>query len=324
LTTHFGTNFSGGSTATCEIFSRIEKSFDGIVVIGTKLGDHPFASVKFTKYRNWFHAVKILKAFKKEKVIFYGDFYNSFLYIMAGIDFYFTYHDNWPEQGMLGFKSRILSLFYTNIYLLIFKHAEFVVTVSNFKNEYISKYTHNSKVINIGFSNSYKPQKKGIENQERSILMVGNIDERKYKLAVPLFKKISALGTVQIDIYGHIVNNRLAKKLINFPFVHLKGHVPLVPYSLYKVLLHTSFSESFGMVFCEAIYHGVPVVAFNVGGAKEVIGEQNGWLVEPYNIDDMISKIEKGLKDNLQVNRESLNQYSWDAASSSYLKTLEV
>ncbi|MEM1137563.1 MAG: hypothetical protein AAGI07_17110, partial [Bacteroidota bacterium] len=70
LTTHFGTNFSGGSTATCEIFSRIEDEFKEIIVVGTQLGAHPFTSLKFFKYKSWLQALLILKKLKAKDAIF--------------------------------------------------------------------------------------------------------------------------------------------------------------------------------------------------------------------------------------------------------------
>ncbi|MEM9328298.1 MAG: hypothetical protein AAGA85_21705, partial [Bacteroidota bacterium] len=101
LTTHFGLNFSGGSKATCEVFGLLQSDFDEICVVGTQLGDHPFKSLDFREYRNWLHAVQIIRSLKSPEVLFYGDFFNSFLFILAGVPFHFTYHDNWPEARLL-------------------------------------------------------------------------------------------------------------------------------------------------------------------------------------------------------------------------------
>ena len=92
------------------------------------------------------------------------------------------------------------------------------------------------------------------------------------------------------------------------------------PFQEYTLLLHTSFSESFGMVFCEAIYSGIPVLAFNVGGAKEIIGTQNGQLVEAYNTKDMYHRLIQILESPVKSNPETVNHYNWDSAATEYLK----
>ena len=129
--------------------------------------------------------------------------------------------------------------------------------------------------------------------------------------------------TFRVDIYGHIIDKALAHKLQKFSFVQLKGYQRDIPYKSYKILLHTSISESFGMVFCEAIYNGLPVICFDVGGAKEIVEKQNGFLIEPYNIDEMISAIRKSLVKKITVDPNSVSQYSWEEASKSYLKILQ-
>ena len=71
LTTHFGTNFSGGSTATCEIFSRLEDEFSEVIVVGTELGEHPFRQLQFLPYQNWIEAILILWKLAKDPHILF-------------------------------------------------------------------------------------------------------------------------------------------------------------------------------------------------------------------------------------------------------------
>jgi len=324
LTTDFGANFSGGSTATCEIFSRLEDHLEEIVVVAARLGDHPFDTVKFLKYEDWFHAVRILRGLSNSNTIFYGDFYNSFLFIVAGVQFHFTYHDNWPELGKRGIFNGLRSFFYTSIYKAIFRKAKSVVTVSKFKHDYVKRYAVESHLIFNGFNRSHSSDG-NLPNQEtKSILMVGNIDRRKYDLAIPLFKKIASGKKLIIDIYGNTVDCKLANELDKFSFVNMKGFVKSIPYSSYRLLLHTSISESFGMVFCEAIFHGLPVLTFEEGGARELIGSDNGVLVKPYDVDQMYESLLKMLEGHMTVDPASLEQYSWEHASESYLKKLEL
>jgi glycosyltransferase involved in cell wall biosynthesis len=327
LTTHFGTNFSGGSTATCEIFSRLENKFTKIIVVGTELGNHPFNNLEFHKYKNWCHAIKILKSFKRmDTSIFYGDFYNSFLFILAKIQFYFTYHDNWPELENQGVSNSIQSLFYTNIYRKIYKKARLTITVSKFKLHFIRKYTNKAELIYNGFNQEISDMTTNSNFVGKKIIMVGNIDKRKYAFALKLFEKITVDNEMLIDIYGNITDSKMANQLNAYTFVNLKGFVELIPYGSYKFLLHTSAMENLPIVFCEAIHNNLPVIAFDVGGSDEIIDKNNGVLIPPYDL----SKMEKTIADvmngsiNLQPSLDLLEKHSWENASREYAKRMAV
>lgn len=327
VTTHFGTNFSGGSTATCEIFSRIENEFSEIIVVGNELGKHPFNSIHFLNYKNWMHALLILNRLKVKNAIFYGDFYNSFFFILLNIPYYFTYHDNWPEQSKLSFKSKFHSLFYTFIYKSIFKKAKLNFTVSEFKYRYIRRYSERVQLVYNGFNRQHVVEKDNKVLKKKSVLMVGNIDRRKYKLALEVFQYLeTSKQEVSIDIYGHIRDNKLAKKLMKFTFVNLKGYVKTIPFSKYNLLLHTSLIESFGMIFCEAIFQNIPILTFEVGGAKELVNSSNGILIKPYDTKKMEIELGEMLNGNSKFtfSEDQLSVFSWNKASEQYKNYLNL
>lgn len=323
LTTHFGTDFSGGSTATCEIFARIEENFKEVIVVGNELGQFPLNSVKYLNYKSWWHAAKIIKDMDVEDTIFYGDFYNTIIYVWLKIPFYFTYHDNWPELGATSVKNRFRSLFYTNIYKQIFKHAISVFTVSALKTLFVKKYNKQVHLVRNGFN---RANGLSFSTERKEILMVGNIDDRKYKLALPLFHLLEKekAHDISIHIYGNIIDNRLAEKLDAFSFVKLKGFIKLVPYKRYKLLLHTSMMENMPIVFCESIYHRLPILGFDVGGAIEIVSFNLGVLIPPYQINTMKDELLKMLTNPSKPEWDIaiLDEYSWDRASEKYLKQI--
>lgn len=54
------------------------------------------------------------------------------------------------------------------------------------------------------------------------------------------------------------------------------------------VMLNFSDSESFSRVSLEALYYGIPLIATDVGGTREMFNHLiNGWLVPPKNTDEM-------------------------------------
>ena len=326
LTTHFGYNFSGGSDATIEVFSRLQHRFSRVVAIGTVLGEHPFENFEFHYSGNWLQTIRLIKQLSDGHTIFYGDFYNSFLFILAGVKCYFTYHDNWPEQRILGGKEQLKSLFYTAIYKWILRRSEASFTVSQFKAAFVSRYSKKSYVIPNGFkkpTNAAKPVNVTRANTGK-VLMLGNVDQRKYAMAVKLFRQLDNPDDLQIDIYGHQIDANLARELTKFPFVVLKGYAHTVPFNEYKLLLHTSVSESFGMIYCESAYHEIPVLSFNVGAASEIVKPENGVLVNPFDIQSMQHNLKDMLNRQFHVRKELVDRFSWDRAADQYAKYFPI
>jgi glycosyltransferase involved in cell wall biosynthesis len=95
-----------------------------------------------------------------------------------------------------------------------------------------------------------------------------------------------------------------------------------IPLEIIKhdLMVHCSFTEGFPNVVLEALSVGVPVVAFQVGGLKELIRDNfNGFVVEQSNNTKLRARIQKAceqtwmhqdIKDdiNTRFNLESIGQ----------------
>jgi trehalose synthase len=56
-----------------------------------------------------------------------------------------------------------------------------------------------------------------------------------------------------------------------------------------KIFIHISTKEGFGLVVTEALWQGTPVIGSDVGGIKlQVINGKTGYLVNPYNINNIV------------------------------------
>ena len=63
-------------------------------------------------------------------------------------------------------------------------------------------------------------------------------------------------------------------------------------YNLCDCFINPSLAESFGLTTLEAISCGIPCVAFNSTGTTDIIEhKKNGYLAEPYNIEDIVTGI---------------------------------
>jgi glycosyltransferase involved in cell wall biosynthesis len=77
-------------------------------------------------------------------------------------------------------------------------------------------------------------------------------------------------------------------------------------YELFKkasFYVSASLEEGFPNVFIEAMHYGLPIVATNVGGCKEMVIEgKTGYLVDPMDMDELSSKMHTLLTDLSQRN----------------------
>lgn len=60
------------------------------------------------------------------------------------------------------------------------------------------------------------------------------------------------------------------------------------------ILVPSQWEEAFGFVVTEAMSLGIPVVAFGVGGIREIVSSgENGFLIEPKNVSEMATVIKQ-------------------------------
>jgi sucrose-phosphate synthase len=97
------------------------------------------------------------------------------------------------------------------------------------------------------------------------------------------------------------------------------------------VFINAALTEPFGLTLIEAAASGVPVVATDDGGPKDIIGNlQNGILVDVTDPKNIAGAIKKILKDKNLWNTYSSNGlanvkkfYSWNAHINSYIKNID-
>jgi glycosyltransferase involved in cell wall biosynthesis len=117
---------------------------------------------------------------------------------------------------------------------------------------------------------------------------------------------------------------KMAERLGIAGIVKFPGRVPeeekLRLFANCSVFVLPSIYESYGIAAAEAMSWGKPVVASDVGGLPEVVGE-GGLLARPGDPDDLAEKINLLLKDGKQ--RKSMGEkakllaaeYTWDKAA---------
>ncbi len=243
----FGLEFSGGCIATCRILESIQDYFSSIIVLSQEIGSYNIKNLEHIPCNSIQEATQTLRTTDFEPSIFYGDFFDSIAFVKANVPFYFTYHDNWPEQKNLGEKEFMESFYFESVYQEIFKKAKMVFSVSDFKLNYIRQFTDKTTIIRNGIQQPIHQKKESRKQRDTfKILMTGNIDKRKYEKSIEVFSYLNdqEYQNIEIDIFGWKNDKDISSSLQAFPFVHLKGYEKIIHYSNYDLYLSTSFIEN--------------------------------------------------------------------------------
>ncbi|MGI0500042.1 glycosyltransferase family 4 protein [Limnospira platensis] len=150
--------------------------------------------------------------------------------------------------------------------------------------------------------------------QDKQLVLFGAIaataDTRKgFNLLLPALQKLSQSGwqnQLELVVFGSAEPENPVD--LGFKANYLGSFsddiaLALV-YSAADVMIVPSLQESFGQTASEALACGTPVVAFNATGLKDIVDHQvNGYLVKPYEIDDLSEGIKWVLNDGDRLHK---------------------
>lgn len=119
-----------------------------------------------------------------------------------------------------------------------------------------------------------------------------------------------------------------------YPKSHQSEEIPLVykwAASTKGVFVNPAWTEPFGLTLLEAAISGLPIVATNDGGPRDIIAAcQNGELVDPLDTEEIEQALLRIICqtrdwDTLSENgvQGVLNHYSWDVHAEKYLRDLQ-
>lgn len=232
----------------------------------------------------------------------------------------------------------------TKIKRFVLKHSDMVCPNSNATMEACREiYDREYTIIPMGIYMDRFVEKlpsKSIQDRHNlnsfTILFVGRLAEvkgveylldavRKLKQEKQEFKLlIVGDGPLKQSFESYVEQHQLSE------FVELVGWVPSDQlndyYSVADVFVGPSLSEPQGLVFCEALATGTPVIATNVGGLPDIVQEgKTGYLISPKSSDAIKSKLlylithRDELKKMSNRARASVyDRFSWQSTTSRY------
>ena len=146
----FGISYSGGSLATCKLIEHMIDSFNRITILCEQHDGALSDRVNIVPITHEQEVLDYLNAVTQPTVL-YGDFHKCHYIADYGLPFYFSYHDNWPDM-LKHVENREEGRHIIDRYRHIFKHANMIFTVSEYKRAFIEESTDQLQLIRNGIT----------------------------------------------------------------------------------------------------------------------------------------------------------------------------
>lgn len=223
----------------------------------------------------------------------------------------------------------------------IMKNSDKVIFLSqSYRDQCIRKYVPLSQRQNIYNKSTVIPSgidKYWIENinynNEKNnnsieLLYVGNIINRKNLIRVLQASELirSEGYKIHFTIVGKVVNKRVAKKLLSSNLVTYSNRVNkeelIKYYRKSDIFVMPSLTETFGLVYPEAMSQGLPVLYSRNQGFDGYFSEgEVGYSVDPLNVEDIKNKILQTYNSYNEISNRCIDnvyKFSWDTIIKKY------
>ena len=239
-----------------------------------------------------------------------------------------------------GYSERFSSIYniLKPVIKIIWKKADFVVSNSEGLKELACK-TNPGQKIEVIYNGIDTDQFRPKENQDKTdtfrILCVSRLTARKgIRYLIKAFSLLKdKYSNIKLEIVGEgdEKNNleNLAKELKLESKVYFSGlinHEKLPEiYQGSQVFVLPSLNEGMSNTMLEALASGLPVIATDTGGTKELISDgENGFIVEMKSSQDIAEKLERLIKDEelrkkmSWVSRKIAEKLNWKKVADAY------
>lgn len=164
----------------------------------------------------------------------------------------------------------------------------------------------------------------------KRFIFIGSVTKEK-----GIVELLEASNRLSDDYTIHIYGN-IADDLKNFDFSNYQGRYiralasteVLKTLAEYDVLILPSYIEGYPGVIIEALSVGLPIIATNLKGIKEMVDENSSVLIEPKNIDQLKNAIES-FSDNSYAERSAaalkqFNQFESDYQTKQFFSKINL
>lgn len=276
-----------------------------------------FLCKRRVRYFDIFRIIEIVNICKKEKISLLISYMNvaNFYTMISKV---FLNQIKWISTNRL--HEECLPAMRKRIILYIMSKSNSIITNSDAQSHWIKKS------INVSFKGDIHTVHNGIQKPGQSIvykptnplhfLTIALLKKEKHlDLFIDIIDELDKTIPLNATIVGDGVEkgylkNKIQKKDLN-NIIKMKGHInqPWSHYETNIIYLNTSYTEGLSNSIIEAQMRGVPVIATDAGGTREIISHSHtGFLVENY---DLMKFIDYCLL--LNDNRKLLEEMSQNA-----------
>lgn len=234
-----------------------------------------------------------------------------------------------------------------NTGIQVLKNADQIIFLSvPHKNEVLSKYVPaflrkkielKSKIIPNGVADFWHEntiQHEKSPSNQLKLLQVGEISRRKNQLLVlDAIKKLNKLGNnIQYTVVGKVKNEKIYTKLKSSEYVKLISQVNkeqlLEIYRAHDIFIMPSLTETFGLVYVEALSQGLPIIYSKGQGFDGQFPEgEVGYHVCSNSTEDIAEKITLINQHIIPISRratEAVKHYNWENIARHYKTIYEL
>lgn len=252
------------------------------------------------------------------------------------IPFFFNQHMYLYPKGMFGFQFRLYDRTVRNF---IWQNSDGAFAISRAAKNFLQGLGFKKKVeVITGGVNTeiFKPQKGNlrklldIDNDTYLVLCVARLSLEKGIMKIPSIAKATRDLNIHYVIVGDgPLKDKFYSSLNGLNNVDVINYIPYneMPgiYSDANLCIAPSNIEVLNYSILEAMACGVPVLASDIGGMKDVINKYVGFLLPSGDIDAWVEKIkdfyEKGVDLDRKRIREHAKSFDWKIAAK---KTMEL
>ena len=206
-----------------------------------------------------------------------------------------------PQENT--FVRRLLLKFYTPIYKLILFKVPNIHVLNNSDKKMLKSYGYNGNIYKIPNFLYYKKSNIRMRgNKTKFIVLFGGrlaIYHKGIDLLVKIIGKVLDRNKeIEFRIFGsgkdgqELVENLAKEYPKNVKYLGFISNKNLEKeYETSSLYIMTSRIEAFPLVTLEAQAHGLPVIAFNIKGPSDIIGNISGSTITPFDTGAFVDEI---------------------------------
>jgi len=295
----------------------------------------------------YFKILKLVRYKKYDIVHYYFSLPTAFLSLLPGKHRCVPYiislrGSDVPNYDIFNKKLELLHLIFLPITKLIWKRAKAVIAVTTSLKQ-TALNTNPNQLIDVipnGIdTNIFSPavDYKGNDNKFRLITVSRLIERKGIQYVLNALSEIND-ESIHLTIIGEgnfedelrdICEKHGLNNVVTFMGFRRRDTIPAY-FSKSDVFILPSLAEAFGNVIGEAMACGLPIISTNEGGIPDLVGEENGILVEAGNVVQIKSAI-MAMKTNEEMrirmgktNRVKIEQkYKWEKVALAYNRIYE-